>query len=314
MAITFRLHDESLNTKGFWMLTSGVDLEQFRKNPIMLWNHNKSYDESRESKLPIGHWENIRVEGTQILADAVFDDDEFAQKIARKVESGTLRMASIGAAPIEVSTDPMYIKPGQRYETVLRWRPKEASIVNEGANNNALALSDVELYDNEDNIIELSTDGSSPLKELNQQPINSENMNGVKKLLNLSADATEQDVLNALNPLLTLSADLDKEKRERTLLQEKLDTIELADKEAKTALAKAEIAAALKDGRLSDDAEKSTTTFWLSAFDANFELAAKNLNNLPKRKQIVGNLDDDDEVELSAWDKRMEEIKLSTGQ
>lgn len=314
MAKTFILHDESLNTKGFWMVTSGVDLEQFRKNPIMLWNHNKSYDESRESKLPIGHWENIRVEGTQILADAVFDDDEFAQKIARKVESGTLRMASIGAVPIEVSTDPMYIKPGQRYETVLRWRPKEASIVNEGANNNALALSDVELYDNEDNIIELSTDGSSPLKELNQQPINTENMNGVKKLLNLSAEATEQDVLNALNPLLTLSADLDKEKQERTLLQEKLDKIELADKEAKTALAKAEIAEALKDGRLSDDAEKSATTFWLAAYDANPELASKNLKSLPKRKPIVGNLDNNDEVELSAWDKRMEEIKLSTGQ
>ena len=314
MAKTFILHDESLNTKGFWMVTSGVDLEQFRKNPIMLWNHNKSYDESRESKLPIGHWENIRVEGTQILADAVFDDDEFAQKIARKVESGTLRMASIGAVPIEVSTDPMYIKPGQRYETVLRWRPKEASIVNEGANNNALALSDVELYDNEDNIIELSTDGSSPLKELNQQPINTENMNRVKKLLNLSSDATEQDVLNALEQSLTLSADLENERQEKALLQEKLDKIELADKEAKKTQAEGLISAALKDGRLSDDAEKSTTSFWLSAFDADFELAAKNLNNLPKRKQIVGNLDDDDEVELSAWDKRMEEIKLSTGQ
>ena len=314
MAITFRLHDESLNTKGFWMLTSGVDLEQFRKNPIMLWNHNKTYDDSRNSKLPIGHWENIRIQGTEILADAVFDNDEFSQTIARKVESGTLRMASIGATPIEVSTEPIYIKPGQRYETVLKWRPREASIVNEGSNNNAFALSDVELYDNEDNIIELSTDGSSPLKELNQQPINTENMNGVKKLLNLSADATEQDVLNALNPLLTLSADLDKEKQERTLLQEKLDNIELAEKEAKKTQAEGLISAALKDGRLSDDAEKSTTTFWLSAFDADFELAAKNLNNLPKRKQIVGNLDDNDEVELSAWDKRMEEIKLSTGQ
>ena len=315
MAITFRLHDESLNTKGFWMLTSGVDLEQFKKNPIMLWNHNKTYDDSRNSKLPIGHWENIRIQGTEILADAVFDNDEFSQTIARKVESGTLRMASIGATPIEVSTEPIYIKPGQRYETVLKWRPREASIVNEGSNNNAFALSDVELYDNEDNIIELSADGSSPLKELNQQPINSENMNGVKKLLNLSADATEQDVLNALNPLLTLSADLDTEKKERTLLQEKLDQIELADKEAKTEIAKTEIAEALKDGRLSDDAEKSTTTFWLSAYDANFELASKNLKNLPKRKGVIENLSDDDgAVKLSAWDAEMKAIKDRTGQ
>lgn len=313
MAKTFILHDESLNTKGFWMMTSGADLEQFIKNPIMLWDHNRNYGDSRENKLPIGHWENIRIQGTQILADAAFDADEFSQLIASKVESGTLRMASMGATPIETSIDPIYIKHGQRYETVLKWRAKEVSIVNEGANNNALALSGAELYDEANNIIELSAGGNSLLKEL-AKPTKKENMNGVKKLLNLSADASEQDVLNALNPLLTLSADLDTEKKERALLQEKIEAIELAEKEAKTAEAKTEIAAALKDGRLSDDAEKSTTTFWLSAYDANFELASKNLKSLPKRKQIVGNLDDNDEVELSSWDKRMEEIKLSTGQ
>lgn len=315
MAKTFRLHDESVNTKGFWMLTSGGDLEQYKKNPILLWNHNKNYDDSRGSKLPVGHLENIRVVGTEIFGDPVFDSDEFSQTIAQKVDNGTLRMMSLGAVPIETSTDPMYIKPGQRYETVTKWRLQEVSIVNCGANNNALALSDVELYDNEDNIIELSADGSSPLKELNQQPINSENMNGVKKLLNLSADATEQDVLNALNPLLTLSADLETEKKERTLLQEKLDKIELAAKEAKKTQAEGLISAALKDGRLSDDAEKSTTTFWLSAFDANFDLAAKNLNNLPKRKGLIENLSDNDgAVKLSAWDAEMKAIKERTGQ
>lgn len=285
MVKTFIIHDESLNSQGFWMLTAGADLEQFKKNPIMLWEHNRNYGEDRHSKLPIGHWENIRVQGSTILGDAVFDTDEFSQTIAQKVASGTLKMASVGAIPIERSDSAEHIKQGQRYETVTKWRVKEASIVNYGSNNNALALSDVELYDNEDNIIELSAEGNSYLKEINPKLINQENnMNQVKKLLNLSADASEADVLNAVNPLLTLSADLETEKEERGKLQLKLDAIELAEKEAKQTQAQTHISAALKDGRLSDDAEKSTSTFWLSAFEANFGLAEKNLKNLPKHQ------------------------------
>ena len=68
---TFVLHDETVNTYGFRMLTSGANLEEFRKNPVILLNH-------KDWELPIGRWENIRIEGTQILADALFDekDDE----------------------------------------------------------------------------------------------------------------------------------------------------------------------------------------------------------------------------------------------
>mgnify|MGYP003375424942 FL=1 len=37
---TFVLHDESVNTYGFRMLTSGAVLDEFIKNPVMLLNHN----------------------------------------------------------------------------------------------------------------------------------------------------------------------------------------------------------------------------------------------------------------------------------
>ena len=66
MPKTFVPHDETVNTYGFRMLTSGCDLTEFRKNPVMLLNHN-------DWSLPIGRWENIRIEGTQILADPVFN-------------------------------------------------------------------------------------------------------------------------------------------------------------------------------------------------------------------------------------------------
>ena len=58
--LTFVLHDESVNTYGFRMLTSGANLEEFKKNPVMLLNHD-------DYSLPIGRWENIRVEGDLML-------------------------------------------------------------------------------------------------------------------------------------------------------------------------------------------------------------------------------------------------------
>ena len=51
---TFILHDETVNTQGFRMLTSGADLSVFKNNPVMLLNHD-------DWDLPIGRWENIRV-------------------------------------------------------------------------------------------------------------------------------------------------------------------------------------------------------------------------------------------------------------
>lgn len=46
---TFVLHDETVNTYGFRMLTSGANLEEFRKNPVILLNH-------KDWELPIGRW------------------------------------------------------------------------------------------------------------------------------------------------------------------------------------------------------------------------------------------------------------------
>ncbi len=97
--LTFVLHDESVNTYGFRMLTSGANLEEFKKNPVMLLNHD-------DYSLPIGRWENIRVEGGKILADAVFDEgDARAAEVKRKVENDFIRMASIGAWPPEEKSD-----------------------------------------------------------------------------------------------------------------------------------------------------------------------------------------------------------------
>lgn len=298
MAKTFVLHDESLNTQGYWMMTAGADLSQFEKNPIMLWNHNRPWRDTKDGILPIGHWENIRIEGDRILADAVFDTDDFSQTIALKVESGTLRMCSVGARPIETSEDPKYIKPGQRYNTILKWRLLEASIVDIGANNNAL----VALYDKDDKLIELSDNGACPLSELKLTQNKDEEMNEVKKLLKLSESANEQDVISAITPYITL-------KDENEVLKARLEAIELAEKEKRNQAAKDEIEAAFKDGRLDNDKEGKVRASWEKLFDLDHDGTMVTLCNLPKHNPASDRKIENNDTSGNAWAESQKEIR-----
>ncbi len=164
---SFILHDESVNSKGFRMLTSGANMTEFRKNPVMLLMHD-------DFNMPIGRWENIRVEGTKILADPVFDEkDPKALEVMGKVTRGFIRMASVGSWPPEEISDDPYLKlPGQSLPTVTKWTMREASIVTIGSNHNAIAFYDrttgkqIDLSDIQTSIIKVKRAGTTNLVEL----------------------------------------------------------------------------------------------------------------------------------------------------
>ena len=85
------LSDSSLNRYGYRVLTSGMLLEAFKKNPVMLYMHFR--DEGSpiwgETKA-IGHWEDIQLEGDVLSAIPVFDKvDQLSKDIAAKYEAGT---------------------------------------------------------------------------------------------------------------------------------------------------------------------------------------------------------------------------------
>jgi len=68
-----------------------VDMSRAEILPI-LWNHN-------DNGLPIGSYENVRLENKQLKAKAVFDkDDTFAMTILNKVKSGHIKTLSVGAS------------------------------------------------------------------------------------------------------------------------------------------------------------------------------------------------------------------------
>lgn len=122
------LSDSSLNRYGYRVLTSGMLLEAFKKNPVMLYMHFR--DEGSpiwgETKA-IGHWEDIQLEGDVLSAIPVFDKvDQLSKDIAAKYEAGTYNAASVGIRIIATSANKDLLVPGQTRETVTESELMEA--------------------------------------------------------------------------------------------------------------------------------------------------------------------------------------------
>ncbi len=188
MAKSFKISDESVNTFGFRVLTSGINTGEFAKNPVMLYLHNGQL-------LPIGMWQNLRVENNELLADPVFDtEDSFAAEIARKVEKGFIRGASMGLNNIKRSDDAALMMPGQTRPTVVEATLYEVSITPLPANRNALKLHA------DGKCLNLSDAGAEidlilPLIKTKIE------MKQILEKLGLAADATEAMALTALDAL-----------------------------------------------------------------------------------------------------------------
>ena len=279
--ITFILHDDSVNTYRFRMLTSGANLDEFRRNPVMFLHHN-DYD------LPIGRWENIRVEGSQILADAVFDElDDQAMKVKGKVDRGFIRMASIGAwAPEEKTEDPAMMLPGQTGPTVTKWTVREASIVAIGANHNALRMYNRSTGE----LIDLS-DTDAVLRLMDDLSIkNNDNMSTLKTILNLQDNASDADIETAVQNLQQENESLKQTNAtledENKRLKDEANNAEAQRQQAQKAEAVQLVDAAVRDGRL----DASGKDAFIALFDADFERAKATLNAIPKVKSVVSQI------------------------
>ncbi len=272
MSKTFVLHDETVNTYGFRMLTSGANLEEFRKNPVMLLNHD-------DWSLPIGRWENIRVSGTQILADPVFDmKDPRAADVARKVEEDFIRMASIGAwAPEEKSELPELMLPGQQLPTVTRWTVREASITTIGANHNALAFYDraskgkINL-DDKTSLVRLM--------DININQLTPTTMSLLTQVLKLNDNAPETEIVSAVQGLISNS---DRLTAENKALKTAVDAAKAEKDAARKQEAVHLVDAAIAGARLDAKARQQT----LDLFDKDFDAAKAMLAAIPHRGQVI---------------------------
>lgn len=141
--IDFTLLDDSVVRNGFRALMSGGDLDDFKRNPVMLLQHNRpsEYANTDDIMLPIGAWYDIRIEGNRLMAKPDFDDDdELALRVQKKVEKKYLNGVSVWIDPLSVSDDPDIMLPGQTLPTFTKWGILEASIVDIPNCKNSLAI------------------------------------------------------------------------------------------------------------------------------------------------------------------------------
>lgn len=308
---SFVLSDESLNSYGFRFLTDGIDTSLFEKNPIALWVHARPYGWNKNAEpLPIGKWVNIRKDGKKLIADLEFDeDDEFAVSLMRKVEKGIINMVSIGARAITTSDDPAVLIKGQTRPTVIQSLLMECSLVDIGANRNALRLqdefgADINLSDRDGNhLLPLLSD----IQHLNDDMKFTEQ---IAQVLKLSDGASEAEILLACQTAATNSlklVDLQGQvatlTSDKTALELKLKGFEDAAKAAETANQIALVDGAIASKKITAS-EKDT---YLQLASANFDATKKILDGM-KGVTELGAGDNGGEVKLSAWEARMKEI------
>lgn len=187
-----RLTNETLNSYGTWLVTAGGDTSQFERNPVLLYMHMRGQ--------VIGKLKDIRVEGEEITAEPVFDEaTELSRQCKKQWEFGSLNMVSVGIDILETSKEEKFIKPGQSAETVTRWKLVEVSLVDIGANDDAIRL-----YRDGKDIMTLGKGDGSVLPELINNNIKTTREMDLKTIaltLGLPEDTPEATVLAKLNEM-----------------------------------------------------------------------------------------------------------------
>ena len=237
---------EKVNKYGFRALVKGIDLSQYDRNPIMLWMHSRAFGSKSTVILPLGNVVELKIEdvpdaGICLTGLPLFDDtDEFAVSIFNKYENGTLRMASAGLIPTEWSEDADLVVQGQRGATLVRSILEEVSIVDIGADNNALSIA---LYNDNHERIELSSNSENaviPLLHIKSQiEMEKIELTSAKAavLLGVSeiktAEAFELKIAEVVQLAASQKTQIESLTRERSELQTKIDEQEAIQLTAK---------------------------------------------------------------------------------
>lgn len=185
----FCLTDNSVNVYKYRLLTEGLDLAQYKKNPIGFLMHD------REGGVLV-KWEDFRIEGDRLYGKPVVNlSHPKGEDIASQVENGFINAASCGKIIcLAASDDPKLKLEGQTGPTVTKWFPREISFVDIPGNHNALA----NLYDINDNELNLADFVKPNSKEMSKILLTA----AMLTALNLSDKSSEEDAGKAFQDLI----------------------------------------------------------------------------------------------------------------
>lgn len=141
----------ALARDGHVLIPSGVKLENYRANPIVLWSHN--------ANIPLGNVEEISLDNDMIRARVRFAPlgiSEEADKYRGLVKAGVVRAVSVGFDPVVGEPlDPRKPKGGQRFTEWELWELSFCSVpVDPGSLVTARAHGDNDMADKPTETIE----------------------------------------------------------------------------------------------------------------------------------------------------------------
>lgn len=259
MTHKFIINDENIvNEYGYRVMTDGIDTKQFMRNPVVLYMHTRG----TKGNEVIGRVIKLEKQKGQLIAEVEFDtEDKFAKKIAGKVERGFIKMSSIGADVIATSSDKKDVLKGQIFETVTKSKLVELSIVDIGANDNALKLNK----------------GNKRIK-LNR--IKTENMSikTIALALGMSEDTKENDVL----------AQVQKIKLAKDKAEQRVAELEKKQKDTETAEATALVDKAIELGLIPEALKASQLNAFATDFDNQKVTLSKLIEDKEKENDLNG--------------------------
>lgn len=205
-----RITNDSLNSYGTRVLTAGMNVEQYQRNPVLLYMHERGN--------VIGYVKDLKVEDGEVTGELMFDEaSELSVRCKKQYEFGSLKMVSAGLDILETSEDPELLVQGQTRPTVTKSKLFEVSLVDVGSNDDAIVLQ------KDGKKITLGKDSECPLPLLNNNNQKQKQMEQkmVAMQLGLPATATEAEINAKLDELKTA-------KEENEWLQQKNAALTLA--------------------------------------------------------------------------------------
>ena len=216
-----RITNSSVNSYGTRVLTNGLDISQYERNPVLLYMHERG--------TVIGYMKDLRLEGDELTGEPVFDEaSELSQRCKKQWEFGSLRMVSIGIDIIETSESPEHILQGQSRPTITKSKLDEVSVVDIGANDDAIVLKKDGrrlINENINEVLHLMKPNN------NQQKLKEMKLNEIALLLGLPETADETKVKETISSMMELRSDLEASTKEVETLSAQIATLK-EEKEA----------------------------------------------------------------------------------
>ncbi|MDM1557065.1 hypothetical protein HX126_21145 [Chryseobacterium indologenes] len=291
----FCVTDESVNVYGYRCLTSGLQLEEYKRNPIGFKMHDRGGG-------ILVRWEDFRIEKDKVFAKPIINlSHDDGQKTVDEIESGFLNAASCGSIVVlEASGNAEFMLDGQTRPTVTKWFPREISLVDIPGNYNALA----NLYDADNNELNLSDFQIKTFQNMSNTTLDAAK---ILTALNLKA-GDEGEVVTAINNLVDKAKKSDEYKTD-------LDTKTKELKDLKDETVKKQVEDLIDKGKTDKKLTNEVAAILSKSYATNPEDLKALIDTMPAQVSVTDDIKDGKELEKytdKSWDDLYASEELET--